>query len=94
MSAMNKSPSQEQKLPAEEPLGTLEPVAYFNDAMPTGVTVSHKGRIFVNFPKWGDEVPFTVSEIRHRGEVVAYPDESINRTNPDDPAAALVSGNQ
>jgi sugar lactone lactonase YvrE len=68
----------------------LEPVAYFNGAMPTGVTVSQQGRIFVNFPKWGDEVSFTVAEIRG-GEAVAYPDEAMNQTHPDDPAAALVS---
>ena len=43
-------------LPSDEPLGALEPVAYFDGAMPTGVTVSHTGRVFVNFPKWGDEV--------------------------------------
>lgn len=79
-----------QELPTDEPLGALEPVAYFNGAMPTGVTVSHKGRIFVNFPKWGDDVSFTVAEIR-KGETVAYPDESINETNPADQAAALVS---
>jgi sugar lactone lactonase YvrE len=79
-----------QDLPADEPLGTLEPVAYFSGAMPTGITVSQHGRIFVNFPKWGDEVQFTVAEIRD-GEPVAYPDEAMNQTNPDDPAAALVS---
>jgi sugar lactone lactonase YvrE len=79
-----------QELPTDEPLGALEPVAYFNGAMPTGVTVSHKGRIFVNFPKWGDDVSFTVAEIR-KGDMVAYPDESINQTNPADQAAALVS---
>jgi sugar lactone lactonase YvrE len=79
-----------QALPTDEPLGALEPVAYFNGAMPTGVTVSHKGRIFVNFPKWGDDVSFTVTEIR-KGKTVAYPDESINQTNPADQAAALVS---
>ena len=50
-----------KELPTDEPLGTLEPVAYFNGAMPTGVTVSQKGRIFVNFPKWGDDVSFTVA---------------------------------
>ncbi len=44
--------SQLQKLPTDESLGTLEPVALFDGAMPTGVTVSHQGRIFVNFPKW------------------------------------------
>jgi sugar lactone lactonase YvrE len=79
-----------EKLPSDEPLGLLEPVAYFNGAMPTGVTVSHKGRIFVNFPKWGDEVQFTVAEIRD-GKPVAYPNEATNQTNPQDPAAALVS---
>ena len=30
-----------QELPAEESLGSLEPVVYFNGAMPTGVTISH-----------------------------------------------------
>jgi sugar lactone lactonase YvrE len=77
-------------LPSEEPLGALEPVAYFNGAMPTGVTVSHQRRIFVNFPRWGDKVPFTVSEICD-GEALAYPDEVINQSDPNDQAAALVS---
>jgi sugar lactone lactonase YvrE len=79
-----------QDLPADEPLGALEPVAYFNGAMPTGVTVSQKGRIFINFPKWGDDVPFTVAEIRD-GKAVPYPDKAMNQTNEEDPAAALVS---
>ena len=77
-------------LPSDEPMGALEPVAYFNGAMPTGVTVSQRGRIFVNFPKWGDEVSFTVAEIRD-GKPVAYPDEGMNQTNPQDRAAALMS---
>jgi sugar lactone lactonase YvrE len=89
---MSSTSQEKNDLPADESLGVLEPVAHFNGAMPTGVTVSHQGRIFVNFPKWGDEVPFTVSEIRDGGEmVVAYPDESTNQTKPNDPAAALVS---
>ena len=82
-----------EQLPSDEPLGVLEPVAYFNGAMPTGVTVSHTGRIFVNFPRWGDEVSFTVAEVRD-GKAIAYPDESMNQTDPHDPAAdagALVS---
>lgn len=58
-----------RELPAEETIGLLEPVAYFNGAMLTGVTVSQQGRIFVNFPKWGDDVQFTVAEIRN-GEVL------------------------
>src|SRR3954447_16215822 len=78
------------ELPYTKSVGQLEPVAFFNDAMPTGVTVSHKGRIFVNYPKWGDDVKFTVAEIRD-GEAVAYPDESINKTNNEDQASTLVS---
>ena len=64
-------------LPADQPLGALEPVMSFNEAMPTGVTVSQQGRIFVNFPKWGDNVQFTVAEIKN-GKTVAYPDEIFN----------------
>src|ERR687891_1312227 len=88
-----------ERLPSNEPLGVLEPVAYFNGAMPTGVTVSQKGRRFVNFPKWGDEVSFTVAEVRD-GKAVAYPDEAMNQTtdthdvaadNNDYYAASLVS---
>ena len=33
------------QLPAVETVGTLEPVAHFDGAMPTGVTVSQQGRI-------------------------------------------------
>jgi sugar lactone lactonase YvrE len=85
-----KAPLRAQDLPADEPLGELEPVAYFNGAMPTGVTVSQQGRIFVNFPRWGDEVPFTVYEIRD-GEAVSYPNEAINQSDAVDQASALVS---
>ncbi|MEX2263385.1 MAG: L-dopachrome tautomerase-related protein [Bryobacteraceae bacterium] len=76
--------------PAVEPIGALEPVAYFDAAMPTGVTVSHQGRIFVNFPKWGDDVVFSVAEIRG-GRTVAYPSEEANQDRRSDPAAELVS---
>jgi sugar lactone lactonase YvrE len=77
-------------LPAEDPVGVLRPVFHFAGAMPTGVTVSQHGRIFVNFPKWGDEVAFTVAELRD-GKLIPYPDAAANRTDSNDPAAALVS---
>lgn len=76
--------------PIDEPVGTLEVVATFEGPMPTGVTVSHGGRIFVNYPKWGDEVPATVTELRD-GQAVAYPDERWNSPARDDDAEALVS---
>lgn len=70
-------------------VGTIERVAEFDAAMPTGVTVSEDGRIFINFPRWGDEVPFTVAELRD-GKPVAYPDAGINREHAD-PAKGLIS---
>jgi sugar lactone lactonase YvrE len=82
--------AQLKKLPTIEMAGTLEPVAHFNGAMPTGVTVSHQGRIFVNFPKWGDNVEYSVAEIRN-GEAVPYPNAEFNRAEPDAPVASLVS---
>ena len=57
-------------------------VATFSGAMPTGVTVSQEGRIFVTFPRWGDEVPFTVAEVIETGgrrEAIAYPNLDINQ---------------
>jgi sugar lactone lactonase YvrE len=77
-------------LPAARTIGNIEPIFAFHGAMPTGVTVTADGRIFVNFPRWGDEVPFTVGEIRN-GTVVAYPDAALNDFDPTRPAATLAS---
>ncbi len=71
-------------------LGALEAVAEFYGPMPTGVTVSHDGRIFVCFPRWGEPVDYTVAEIVD-GRAVAYPDAALNRPNAADPAATLMS---
>jgi sugar lactone lactonase YvrE len=68
----------------------LEEVARFDGPMPTGVTVSAKGRIFVNFPRWGDPVDFTVAEIKD-GKAVPFPDAAINRFGPSQPATTLLS---
>lgn len=40
----------EPKLAADKPAGTPELVATFDGPMPTGVTVSRTGRVFVNYP--------------------------------------------
>ena len=64
-------------LPTEKTVGDLEVVATFEGPMPAGVTVSENGRIFVTFPRWGDDVPFTVAEIIE-GEAVPYPSLEIN----------------
>jgi len=76
---------------ADDPkLLTVEAVAAFHGPMPTGVTVSREGRIFVTFPRWGDAVEFTVAELKD-GKPVPYPDANLNRLNKDRPADSLVS---
>jgi len=79
-----------QALPVEKTVGSIESVASFSGPMPTGVTVSQSGRIFVNFPRWGDKVDYTVAEVRN-GKTVAYPNAAINRPNMSNQADSLVS---
>lgn len=74
----------------DQSAGSLDVVATFAGPMPTGVTVSQTGRIFVNFPKWGDEVPATVAELRD-GEPVPYPDQRWNDADGNDDSGAFVS---
>ena len=79
-----------QELATDAAIGSLEVVHLFYDAMPTGVTVSRGGRIFVNYPKWGDDVAFTVGEVRD-GEVRPYPSQAFNDNDHDADPDALVS---
>ncbi|NNA67799.1 L-dopachrome tautomerase-related protein [Pseudomonas gessardii] len=88
--AINSPAAQAQPMPSEQTIGTIEQVFAFHDAMPTGVSVAENGRIFVNFPRWGDAVPFTVGELRD-GQVVPYPDLAMNQADPKDPAKGFIS---
>jgi sugar lactone lactonase YvrE len=78
------------RLAVDEAVGELEVVHLFDGAMPTGVTVSHSGRVFVCYPKWGDEVGFTVGEIRD-GREVAFPSQELNDDVSDADPERLVS---
>jgi len=71
------SPAFAAPTPTERHKDRLETVHQFFGSMPTGVTVSQKGRIFVNYPRWGDPVPFTVGEIVN-GREVPFPSRAIN----------------
>jgi sugar lactone lactonase YvrE len=77
-------------LPRDRPAGELELVATFSGAMPTGVTVSHTGRIFLCFPRWGDPVEHTVAEWKD-GKLIPYPDADFNRFRPTIPTGGLIS---
>lgn len=57
----------------------------------TGVAVSREGRIFVSYPRWSDDVPFSVGEILQSGEVIPFPDEEWNAWDASaDPGDQLV----
>jgi sugar lactone lactonase YvrE len=77
-------------LARERPTGTVEVVATFNDAMPYGVTVSRQGRVFVCFPRRGDEVPASVVELKG-GRSVPYPNAELNRFNDINPSECFIS---
>ena len=62
--------------PAVSAQGTPEVVGRFSGPMPTGVAVSQKGRIFVNFPRWGDAVTHAVVELRD-GKEVPFPSAEL-----------------
>jgi sugar lactone lactonase YvrE len=77
-------------LARDRPAGEVEAVATFDGPMPTGVTVSHSGRIFICYPKWGDKVDFTVAEVK-QGKPVAYPDQATNQTAGPSDGQHLIS---
>lgn len=55
----------------------LEEAARF-DHQVTGVAVSPEGRVFVNFPRWAEDVPISVAEVAKDGSLKPYPDEEWN----------------
>lgn len=79
-----------KRLTEDRPAGNLEVVATFDGPMPTGVTVSRDHRVFVNFPRWGDDVPFTVAEVVD-GKAIPYPDAETNRQANEDAAHHFIS---
>lgn len=56
--------------------GGLTKVASFEHQV-TGVTVARDGRIFVNFPRWSEDAPVSVAELKD-GKPVPFPDEPWN----------------
>lgn len=55
----------------------LQEVATFEHQV-TGVTVSEEGRIFVNFPRWSEDVPVSVAEVMKDGSSRPYPNDEWN----------------
>lgn len=57
----------------------LVKVAEFPGAQVTGVTVTQDGRLFANFPRWRNNIPYSVVEIKSDGSHIPYPDEEWNK---------------
>ncbi|MFC1799830.1 SMP-30/gluconolactonase/LRE family protein [Candidatus Eisenbacteria bacterium] len=62
-----------------------------SDRQWTGVAVSREGRIFVNFPRWSDDVTFSVGEIQASGDVTPFPTDEWNTwVGPTEPGDHFV----
>lgn len=78
-------------MPAASPFGGLEQVFPFYGPMPTGVTVSEKGRIFVCFPQWGDHPACAVAELWGRRLKLPYPNSQGRGASGGNPAREWIS---
>lgn len=58
--------------------GRLETVVTFTGIQATGIALSDRGRMFVNFPRWRDGLPFSVAEVTEQGKLLPYPDPQAN----------------
>jgi hypothetical protein len=78
--------------PEEKTIGELELIHAFSGPMPAGVSVSHGGRMFVNFPRWDrdEDVTTTVVEL-HNGDEVSFPTAAWNQPASKDDPTAFVS---
>ncbi|MCJ2018736.1 major royal jelly family protein [Methylobacterium sp. E-065] len=72
--ALMAAPATAQEQPTGS--GTLTQVASF-DHQVTGITVSKGGRLFVNFPRWSEDAPVSVAELKD-GKSVPFPDAEWN----------------
>ena len=67
----------------------LELVATFTSPRQvTGVAVSKTGRVFVNFPRWEEDVAISVGELMPDGSVTPFPNGAWNAYRNADPTAA------
>ena len=72
----------------------LELVATFSaPRQVTGVAVAPSGRVFVNFPRWEEDVAISVAEVGPGGALAPYPDATWNayrNASPTSPGSRFV----
>jgi sugar lactone lactonase YvrE len=68
----------------ETPAGNKAPALELVAQSPrqwTGIALSKEGRVFVNFPRWSEDVPVSVAELKN-GQVSPWPDATWNEWKP------------
>lgn len=66
---------------------SLTEVFHDNNFQFTGISVSHTGRLFINYPRWSAEYLNAVVEIMQDGSAKPFPDEAWNRWDLTPPTA-------
>lgn len=72
----------------EAPVASMEPLPKPIELVATsphqwtGIGVTTNDRIYVNFPRWSDEVPISVGTLRDNGSVLPFPDAGWNSWEP------------
>lgn len=56
----------------------IQVITTFKGQQVTGVTVSDKGRIFANFPRWREGIKNSVVEVLENGESITFPNQKWN----------------
>jgi sugar lactone lactonase YvrE len=60
----------------------LQPVFRDNTYQLTGVAVSKKGRVFINYPLWSGPHKYSVAEVMEDGVAMPYPNIEMNSWRP------------
>ncbi|SDS19235.1 Major royal jelly protein [Gillisia sp. Hel1_33_143] len=68
----------------------IENVASFSEQQVTGLSISDRGRMFANFPRWRKGVENSVVEVLENGSSNAYPNKSWNTWEVGSPAKDSV----
>jgi sugar lactone lactonase YvrE len=77
LAGCSKEPFEENEKPA--PVAEHDPfeLVASSEFQWTGVGVTLFSRVFVNFPRWGQDIPMSLAQVKE-GELHPYPDESWN----------------
>ena len=75
-SAPDADPPQAMRTKVKTAAALVEVAA--SERLWTGIAISGKGRIFVCFPRWSDDVPISVGEVLDSGRIRPFPNEAWN----------------